>query len=132
MRNIALSRSALSAHSFWLAALAFGCAKHGAPPPAAYAPPPAPATPVTQAPGYNDGTAPVLAASPAAPGAAGGVPSAPLSTPNPLALPCTVDANCLTHRCNVAAQKCAWPCQTDNDCMPGNACIAPTCLPKLQ
>jgi len=32
----------------------------------------------------------------------------------------------------VAAQKCAWPCQTDNDCMPGNACIAPTCLPKLQ
>ncbi|HEX2669905.1 MAG TPA: hypothetical protein VHM25_03480, partial [Polyangiaceae bacterium] len=85
--------------------------------------------PVTQAPGSGDGTtaAPTLAASPAP-----GVTGAPLSTPNPLALPCTTDANCLTHRCNVAAQKCAWPCQTDNDCMPGNACITPTCLPKLQ
>ncbi|HYQ30576.1 MAG TPA: hypothetical protein VER04_25270 [Polyangiaceae bacterium] len=72
--------------------------------------------------------APTLATSPTAARAV----NTPLSTPNPLALPCTADAHCLTHRCNVAAQKCAWPCQTDNDCMPGNACIAPTCLPKLQ
>ena len=96
-------------------------------PPANYAPPPAPPSagqPPTQAPGGTAPT-PVLAASPAAAGA-------PLSTPNSFALPCTVDANCLTHHCNVPAGKCAWPCQTDNDCLPGNACITPTCLPKLQ
>ena len=86
---------------------------------------------MSQAPGYGDGTQatppPAFGASPTTAAAA-----APLSTPNPLALPCTVDANCLTHRCNVAAQKCAWPCQSDNDCLPGNTCITPTCLPKLQ
>jgi hypothetical protein len=90
--------------------------------------------PVQQTSGYGDGTGQppaVLAASPAAvaPVAA---PVATLSQPNALALPCSTDAQCLTHRCNVPAGKCAWPCQTDTDCMPGNACIAPTCLPKLQ
>jgi hypothetical protein len=75
---------------------------------------------------------PTLVASPGPTAAPAAGVAAPLSTPNPLALGCTVDAHCLTHRCNVAAQKCAWPCQTDNDCMPGNACIKPTCLPKLQ
>jgi len=136
MRDIApyLTRLARLAGSLVLVTLLLlglvtACAKHSAQPPASPPPPLAPGAPVTQAPGYGDGTAPVLAASPAAPAAAA---AGPLSTPNPLALPCTVDANCLTHRCNVAAQKCAWPCQTDNDCMPGNACIAPTCLPKLQ
>jgi hypothetical protein len=87
-------------------------------------------TPVQQAPGYGDGTtqqsAPVVAATPTA------APVGTLSQPNPLALPCQSDAQCLTHRCNIAAGKCAWPCQSDNDCMPGNSCIAPTCLPKLQ
>jgi hypothetical protein len=43
-----------------------------------------------------------------------------------------MDAHCMTHRCNVAFGKCAWPCQTDTDCMPGNGCVAPTCLPKLK
>jgi hypothetical protein len=105
-----------------------GCKKQTA---ASYPPPQsgAPTSPVT--PGVGNGTAqPILAASPALPPAAPA--GAPLSQPNPLALPCTQDAHCLTHRCNVAAGKCAWPCQTDNDCMPGNACISPTCLPKLQ
>ena len=79
----------------------------------------------------GDGTVkPTLASSPAVPPAA--PVGAPLSQPNPLALGCTQDIHCLTHRCNVAAGKCAWPCQTDNDCMPGNTCISPTCLPKLQ
>jgi len=108
-----------------------GCAKHDAQPPAGFAQTQPAGAPVTQAPGYGDGTTPkpVLATSPAVlPAATAG---AALSTPNPLALPCTMDAHCLTHRCNVTAGKCAWPCQTDNDCMPGNACIAPTCLPKL-
>lgn len=117
----------------WLALFALGmtsCASHSEAPPQTSGA--TPAAPVTQAPGYGDGTSPVLAGSqpPGAPTA--GVASAPLSTPNALALPCTADANCLTHRCNIAAGRCAWPCQTDNDCMPGSTCIAPTCLPKLQ
>jgi hypothetical protein len=91
----------------------------------------APPQPVTPPPGFGDGTTtltPTLAASPAALAA----PASGLSQPNALALPCATDAQCLTHRCNVAAGKCAWPCQSDSDCLPGNACIAPTCLPKLQ
>jgi len=58
--------------------------------------------------------------------------SAPLSQPNPLALPCQTDAQCLTHRCNVAAGKCAWPCQADTDCNPGNRCLPPMCIPQVQ
>ena len=108
------------------------CAERSQQPAANLAPTPAP--PVTQAPGSGDGAAAnspaVLSGAPSVTPAV--APGAALSTPSPFALPCTADANCLTHRCNVAAQKCAWPCQTDNDCMPGNACIAPTCLPKLQ
>jgi hypothetical protein len=52
-----------------------------------------------------------------------------LSTPSPLAFPCTSDAQCLTHRCNVPAGKCAWPCQTPNDCIPPNQCMAGQCIP---
>jgi hypothetical protein len=138
MRNTADNRSALPLAMFVSVGLVLGGAacKKSSDPPATQAgyPTQAPnAVPLQQAPGYGDGTAQppaVLAASPAAvPGAA---PAAALSQPSPLALPCSTDVQCLTHRCNVAAGKCAWPCQTDNDCMPGNACIAPTCLPKLQ
>ena len=82
-----------------------------------------PATGGGQTPG-----APTLAAAPAP----ATPPAGALSSPNPLALPCASDAQCLTHRCNTAFGKCAWPCQTDNDCIAGSVCIAPTCLPKLQ
>jgi len=121
-RNIA-ARSAMCL----LLLMALSCAKESDRSPTS-------APPVTQAPGYGDGTtaAPALAASPAAPGTAAAVPGAALSTPGPLALGCTMDAHCMTHRCNVAFGKCAWPCQTDTDCMPGNGCVAPTCLPKLK
>src|SRR6478735_1131202 len=106
-----------------------GCAKHAELRPASV--PTAPSQAVAGTPSPGDGTTltPTLASSPAAPPPAARVVSAPPSEPNPLAPPCTADAHCLTHRCNVAAQRCAWPCQSDNDCMPGNACIAPTCLP---
>ena len=50
-------------------------------------------------------------------------------SPAPMALPCTADANCLTHRCNTAVGKCAWPCVTNNDCNPGNNCMAGACVP---
>ncbi len=134
MRNIANSPGG-SIVSLALALVSMSCGKVGDQPAPYAAPQAVPGEPpVTHTPGYGDGTTPtpLLAASPAAPGTATRVPGAALSTPSSFALPCTVDTNCLTHRCNVSAQKCAWPCQTDNDCMPGNACIAPTCLPKLQ
>lgn len=105
----------------WLGAatlvLCVGCGKSNDPPPAQ---PFAPAS----------GPAPAPAV--VGPAAAVATPAATLSQPSPFALPCQTDAQCLTHRCNVGAGKCAWPCQSDGDCMPGNACIAPTCLPKLQ
>jgi hypothetical protein len=83
---------------------------------------------------------PTAAPAPAAPapGAATPAPAAPaaapttagqLSQPSPMAFPCTTDAQCITHRCNTAFGKCAWPCQSDTDCNPGNRCQAPACIP---
>lgn len=59
-------------------------------------------------------------------------PAGTLSQPSPMALPCTADANCLTHRCNTQFGKCAWPCQTDGDCNPGNRCMGGACVPATQ
>jgi hypothetical protein len=60
---------------------------------------------------------------------------APLATPGPMALPCQSDAQCMTHKCNMQFQKCAFPCETDNDCVQGSYCFkgvptGATCLPK--
>ena len=64
-----------------------------------------------------------------------GQPTAQLSVPGPMALPCTSDAQCVTHKCNVQYSKCAFPCETDNDCNAGSYCFkgvptGATCLPK--
>src|SRR5450432_419315 len=138
VRCVRCGRCSLSSIALFgaLALSATGCRKRSDQPPAQNAyPAPAPAygaqPPVQQAPGYGAGTsqqAAPVAGTPAPAAAPGGA----LSQPNPLAPPCQSDGQCLTHRCNTAAGKCAWPCQTDNDCIPGNRCIAPTCLPKLQ
>jgi hypothetical protein len=53
-----------------------------------------------------------------------------MATPGPLALPCTNDGACGLHRCNVAAGKCAFPCQTPVDCAAGNQCLMGVCAPK--
>src|SRR5688500_3602413 len=42
-----------------------------------------------------------------------------MATPGPLALPCQNDSGCGTHRCNTQFGKCAYPCQTDTDCIQG-------------
>ena len=55
----------------------------------------------------------------------------PMATPGPLALPCQSDGACGLHRCNVQAQKCAFPCQTPVDCAGGNQCMMGACVPKL-
>ena len=118
-----------------LAALPLACKKDEQPPPqapAAYQPyptqpgqpapvatQPAPAQPTVAQP------APAAPATPAAP--VGG-----MSQPSPMALACSSDAACLTHKCNTQFGKCAWPCQSDNDCVTGNHCMAGACVPKMQ
>jgi hypothetical protein len=116
-------------------AIYVGCKKEeDSPPPQAPSPYP-PATYPQPAPAPAPAPAPTVAAPVPAPTAAPaptpGQPAATggLSTPSPMALPCTADANCLTHRCNTAAGKCAWPCQTNNDCNPGNHCLGGACVP---
>ncbi|AUX48992.1 uncharacterized protein SOCE26_105370 [Sorangium cellulosum] len=56
-------------------------------------------------------------------------PAAATATPGPLALPCTDDGPCGTHRCNTSAGKCAFPCGGANDCKAGFTCTATVCLP---
>ncbi len=49
--------------------------------------------------------------------------------PNPTGTPCTSDAQCLTHRCNTALQKCSFPCVSAADCAAGMQCVSPICVP---
>ena len=106
-----------------LLALPLACKKDEQPPPQ---PPPAyqpyPAQPAAPAPAQPTASQPVPAQpvpaqpgqpAPAAPAPAGGA----MSQPSPMALACSNDAACLTHRCNTQFGKCAWPCQSDNDCV---------------
>jgi hypothetical protein len=85
---------------------------------------PTPAATVAPAPVATATPAPVVTAAPAA--------AAPLSTPGPLALPCTSDANCATHHCNTQFGKCVFPCLNDGDCIAPNRCMAGACLPAVQ
>jgi hypothetical protein len=48
-----------------------------------------------------------------------------------MAFPCQNDTTCLAHKCNVQAGRCAWPCQSNNDCQPGFQCMAPQCVPAM-
>ena len=53
-----------------------------------------------------------------------------MSVPGAMATPCQDDSPCLTHKCNLQYQKCAFPCTPGNDdCQPGNNCIAGACVP---
>lgn len=54
-----------------------------------------------------------------------------MSVPGPAAMPCQNDGACLAHRCNVQYGKCAFPCQTPNDCAAGMGCMMGVCAPKL-
>jgi hypothetical protein len=67
------------------------------------------------------------------PTAAPPVTAAPTTgmNPSPQGVPCTTDAQCLTHKCNVAAGKCSWPCQGPADCAAGMQCLAPICVPSV-
>ncbi len=58
-----------------------------------------------------------------------------MATPGPTALACQNDSQCMTHKCNMQFQKCAFPCVSDADCIQGTTCFvaggpAAICMPK--
>src|SRR5689334_14074863 len=56
---------------------------------------------------------------PPPPPTATAVPPGQMAVPGPAALPCSNDSMCLTHKCNTQYGKCAFPCESDNDCIMG-------------
>jgi hypothetical protein len=87
----------------------YGQPAYGQPPPAGYGQP-AP-------PGY--GQPPPAGYGQPAPTA----PPAATAAPSPLALPCTSDMVCGTHRCNTQTGHCAFPCTATTDCASGFSCM---------
>jgi hypothetical protein len=103
----------------------------GYPPQGQY--PPGQQPPPGQYPGQYPATQPTYAQpGPApvgpAPGPAG-TTGGPMATPGPLAFSCQNDVPCGTHHCNMQYGKCAFPCQSANDCIPPNTCMAGLCIP---
>ncbi len=124
-----------------------GCGKKDEAPPPAVAP--APSGAYGQPPGYPPGYPAPATGYPApqpgypqqpAPGTyPQPVPGAPatggaLAVPGPLAGPCSNHSMCITHKCNMQYGKCAFPCETDNDCIQGSYCFkgvpVAACFPK--
>ena len=65
---------------------------------------------------------------------AGAAPTAAAAAsppPNALATPCKSDAECIGARCNLQAQKCQFPCGSNNDCQTGWACMMGACAPSM-
>lgn len=58
----------------------------------------------------------------AQPGAPGVQPGQPAQAASPLALPCQNDLICGTHKCNMQAGRCSFPCATNADCQGGFTC----------
>jgi len=51
--------------------------------------------------------------------------------PSPIATACRSDADCIGARCNLQAQKCQFPCGSNNDCQTGWACTLGGCTPNM-
>jgi hypothetical protein len=90
-------------------------------------PPPASPQPMTGQPcqpGMPCNNAPAPTYAPTATNPTPGQPvPGQMSTPGPTALPCQNDSACMTHRCNMQFQKCAFPCNSEADCIQGSTCI---------
>jgi hypothetical protein len=103
-----------------------------APPPGQYPP----GQPVPPAPTYNQyppgQPQPVPPpGAPAAPVALPAAPSGQMAVPGPVAFQCQNDVPCGTHRCNLQYGKCAFPCQTNTDCLAPNTCMSGLCVPQF-
>ena len=72
------------------------------------------------------GVTPQPAATTQQPAAAAGTP-----TPSAIATACRADADCIGARCNLQAQKCQFPCGSNNDCQTGWACTLGACAPNM-
>ncbi|MGO9837566.1 MAG: hypothetical protein ACLP1X_25525 [Polyangiaceae bacterium] len=104
----------------------------GAPPQGQYPP----GQPGQQAPTYNQypPSPPQPVPPPGAPSptvAAPGAPSGQMAVPGPVAFQCQNDVPCGTHRCNTQYGKCAFPCQTNVDCLAPNTCMSGLCVPPF-
>ena len=70
---------------------------------------------------------------PAAPPPAAAVPppagSGQMAVPGPVAFQCQNDVPCGTHHCNTQYGKCAFPCQSNVDCISPNTCVLGLCVP---
>jgi hypothetical protein len=60
---------------------------------------------------------------------AGYADSPQLAVPGPVAFSCENDVPCGTHHCNVVYRKCAFPCQSNADCIEPNQCTMGLCVP---
>jgi hypothetical protein len=89
--------------------------------PAAQPPPPGYGQPPPPAPAPAPSPAP---APPPAPAASG-----QMAVPGPVAFQCQNDVPCGTHHCNVQYGKCAFPCQSNVDCISPNSCVMGLCVP---
>jgi hypothetical protein len=54
-----------------------------------------------------------------------------MAVPGPVAFQCTNDVPCGTHHCNTQYGKCAFPCQSNADCITPNACVMGLCVPQM-
>jgi hypothetical protein len=54
-----------------------------------------------------------------------------MAVPGPVAFQCTNDVPCGTHHCNTQYGKCAFPCQSNTDCISPNACVMGLCVPQM-
>lgn len=117
-----------------LIAITVACSKDP-PPPTAPTAGPGPYPPPTYTAGGPQPTypppGPTYTAPPPNVGPAPTAATPPMATPGPMALPCQNDGSCGTHRCNVPAGKCAFPCQNAAaDCGAGMQCLMGICAPK--
>ena len=74
---------------------------------------------------------PTYTAAMPAPTAAPAGSAGQMAVPGALAFQCTNDVPCGTHHCNVQYGKCAFPCQTNADCITPNACAMGLCVPQM-
>ncbi len=92
----------------------------GYPPPGAYPQQAAPTYP------QQPQAAPMPTGAPTAAPAAG-----QMAVPGPVAFSCTNDVPCGTHHCNTQYGKCAFPCQSNVDCITPNSCVMGLCVPQM-